>query len=155
MPLGKTNPTTSLRNSRSELGRFEGRQPEFQNLLAKPLPYFPGENPNDYNVRDTLLGADNVFSVDFANQEDRMSALYTKEPKDIVAFKEGRNLHQEMADSLRVTYNQGKRIRHGCRYGMDIPGVRGVLGCSARKAQAVLDDYRTKYAKTFEFIDSL
>jgi hypothetical protein len=39
---------------------------------------------------DILLAADNVFEVDFANQEDRMSALMVNEPKDIEGFIAGR-----------------------------------------------------------------
>jgi hypothetical protein len=58
-------------------------------------------------MRAVLLKAPNVFSLDFANQEDRMSAWFANEEKDIQAFNENRKLHQEMGDALGVTYKQG------------------------------------------------
>jgi len=55
-------------------GRFTSEKPEFQNLLSKSVDYFKEENPLDYNVRATMLASDNVFEIDFANQEARYMA---------------------------------------------------------------------------------
>ena len=55
-------------------GRFQARKPELHNLSAHPPKTFihQGERESDYNVRYLLLAAPNVFTVDFANQEDRI-----------------------------------------------------------------------------------
>jgi hypothetical protein len=43
----------------------------------------PTEKDDEYSMRAVLLKAPNVFSLDFANQEDRMSAWFANEEKDI------------------------------------------------------------------------
>jgi len=54
-------------------GRFRVANPELQNLVAN----------ENYNVRNLLLKDDNVFTIDFASQEPRMSALLAREKKSI------------------------------------------------------------------------
>lgn len=116
-------------------GRFQARQPELHNLSTSPPKTFviKGERPEFYNVRDLLLSGDNVFSIDFANQEDRMSAWYTGETTDIKGFIEGRDVHQELADQLGISRNQAKTLRHGLRYGMGTETLKDELGVSFKQ----------------------
>jgi hypothetical protein len=72
-------------------GRFSSSKPEFHNLVRKHPKLFihKGENPEDSNLRNLLLGAPNVFGIDFAQQEDCFSAWLTNERSDIKAIIEG------------------------------------------------------------------
>lgn len=138
-------------------GRFTSSKPGLHNLKTKPPTHIfdPTETPADYNVRNILFKADNVFSIDLSNQEDRMSAKLADEDKDIQAFIEGRKLHQEMADELNVSYDQAKKVRHGCRYGRRPQGLSKGLGVSISEAERIYLDYQQKYRKTFEFSEGL
>jgi hypothetical protein len=51
-----------------------------------------------------------VFEIDFSSQEPRMSAFLTKESKSIENFKQNKDHHQELANSLNINRNQAKRI---------------------------------------------
>jgi len=53
-------------------GRFLATKPELHNLNRKPPAYFTlkNERAQDYNVRDLLLGAPKVFTIEFSTQED-------------------------------------------------------------------------------------
>ena len=54
-------------------GRFQAREPELHNLLAK----------EPYNIRDLLLGGEGIFTIDFKSQEDRMAAYLSRDPTDM------------------------------------------------------------------------
>lgn len=125
--------------------RFRVAKPELQNLVAN----------ENYNVRKLLLEGENVFTIGFSSQEDRMSASYTKEPASIKAFIEGGDVHQDTADNLGLERKQGKTLNHGIRYGMGQDKLKKNLGVSASRAEAILDSFKSKYPRTFEFIEQL
>jgi hypothetical protein len=57
-------------------GRFTSDKPAMHNFKHHPpkLRLDPTEKADEYSMRTVLLKAPNVFSIDFKNQEDRMSA---------------------------------------------------------------------------------
>jgi len=58
-----------------------------------------------------------LLKVDFASQEDRMSAWNTREEQDVKVFLAGGDVHQELADRIGITRAQAKVVRHGLRDG--------------------------------------
>ena len=103
-----------------------------------------------------LLGASNVFSIDFSSQEDRMSAYITRDPTDVADFIAGKDVHQELANRLEISSRDvAKRIRHATRYGMKVNSLSKTLGIPYSEAERLYDTYRIKYERTFFFATSL
>jgi len=126
-------------------GRFQAREPELHNLLAK----------EPYNIRDLLLGGEGVFTIDFKSQEDRMAAYLSRDPTDMEDFKRGLDVHQELADRLGIEREQGKRVRHSVRYGAGVHFLREQLNIPYQQAEDILENYKIKYEQTFNFIENL
>jgi DNA polymerase I-like protein with 3'-5' exonuclease and polymerase domains len=60
-----------------------------------------------------------------------------------------------MADTLGVTYDKGKTLRHGLRYGLKPSGIVTRMKLSESRAYQVYNEYQQKYAATFNFVESL
>lgn len=135
-------------------GRFTASLPEFQNLTSKPRNY-GGDDPQDNNVRDTLLGAENVFEIDFANQGGREQARLTREPAMIKAFLDGKDPIGEVKRTLGIDRRQAKAVCYGIPYGSGPTRLSTSLGISFSKAQELYNNYWNKYPRVKEYINKL
>lgn len=136
-------------------GRFTSEKPEFQNLLSKSVAYFKDENPLDYNVRTTLLGEENVFEIDFANQEARYMAWHAKEPSMIKAYLGGEDLADRISEDLKIERRQAKTVLYGLPYGRGAKNMKSELGVSYTKSEQIYHSFWDKYLKIKDCWDEL
>jgi DNA polymerase-1 len=119
------------------------------------------ENPNlqqipresdDNQVKQLFLPDEGkqLWELDFANIEYRLTALYANEKSMIDAFKEGRDFHQLVADDLGISRQQAKVVNFLMIYGGTASALSVQLGCSWKKADTIIDNYFSAYPKVRE-----
>lgn len=76
-----------------------------------------------YSIRRLLLDKEGVFSFDFKNQENRMTAFLCNDTKAQELFCRGGDQHQEEADRLGIRRDMAKIVVHGLTYDMSGKGL--------------------------------
>lgn len=133
------------------------------------------ENPNVQNIPiKSDLGrairrafvADEGFTLlalDYSQIELRIAAIMTGDPGLIEIFKEGRDVHAEVAarvfgkNSTLDAYEQRRRakvINFGILYGMGVGSLQQSLGTKRAEAQEFYNQYFAAFPKLEEYMDN-
>ena len=115
-------------------GRFTAASPAFHNFAKRPpgrgiLSLSEEQEASEelltkrYNMRGLLLNQSGVFSLDFKNQENRMSAYLTNDQNAANLFIRGGDQHSEEANKLGVSRGMAKIVVHGLSYDMQGKGL--------------------------------
>lgn len=112
-------------------GRLSHRNPNLANLPSRSKDYWRGPFVKDLFIPDT--GAHTFLYGDYSQIELRVAAHLSQDPSMCLAFREGRDLHQETADYLRstgveVTRSQAKTINFAIIYGAGGYRLAQILG---------------------------
>lgn len=129
----------SFHNTIAVTGRLSCSSPNIEQLP---------KNNNIANIRNLFIaGCDNVFIVcDYSGQELRILGEESGDYNLKKVFKEGRDLHQEVADAMGFdNRDDAKPINFGIPYGKQAYGFSKDWGCSIEEAQKKLDLYFHKY----------
>lgn len=136
-PDGRIRP--SFHNTVCVTGRLSCSNPNIEQL--------PKQN-DIANIRNLFVAKPgHVFIVaDYSGQELRILGEESGDYNLKKAFKEGRDLHQEVADSMGLkSRDDAKCINFGIPYGKQAYGFSKDWGCSIEEAQKKLDLYFKKY----------
>ena len=124
-------------SSGTTTGRFSSSNPNLQNQ----------PNNSKFPVRSAFIPAEGYMFVclDWSQIELRIAAHFSKDEKLMKAFADGRDIHQEVADSLGITRKAAKGVNFGILYGLGAKSLAGVIGGDERAAQKILDNYYEIY----------
>ncbi len=129
----------SFHNTVAVTGRLSCSKPNIEQLP---------KNNDIANIRNLFISdSNNVFIVaDYSGQELRILGEESQDSNLIKAFKEGKDLHQEVADAMGLpSRDDAKPINFGIPYGKQAYGFSQDWGCSIKEAQEKLDLYFYKY----------
>jgi DNA polymerase-1 len=112
------------------------------------------ENPNlqqiprEYDRVKALFLADpgyELWEFDFSQIELRLAAVYGNETALLAAFREGRDVHQAVADALGISRYAAKTLNFAILYGAGAGKLATMLGITHAAAQNYLASYHTTY----------
>lgn len=129
----------SFHNTVAVTGRLSCSSPNIEQLP---------KNNDIANIRNLFItDCDSVFIVaDYMGQELRILGEESRDKNLIQAFKDGKDLHQEVADSMGLpSRDDAKCINFGIPFGKQAYGFSKDWGCSIEEAQENLDKYFAKY----------
>jgi DNA polymerase-1 len=116
-------------------GRLSSSAPNLQNIPAK--------SEDGARIRTAFVaGPGNVLiSADYAQLELRIAAWLGKDASMLQAFQEGRDIHTETAQQLKVDRRVAKAINFGLIFGKGAYTLAEELGTSREQAQEFIDRY--------------
>ena len=128
----------SFHNSVAVTGRLSCSSPNIEQLP---------KNNTIANIRNLFISSNNnTFIVaDYSGQELRILGEESRDKNLIQAFKDGRDLHQEVGDASGVSRDDAKIINFGIPYGKEAYGFFKDWNCSLEEAQERIDLYFAKY----------
>lgn len=86
-----------------------------------------------------------LWEADYAQLELRLAAAYGKEDKLIQAFEEGRDIFNEMSDTLGMVRQDCKTLTYTIQYGGGIKRLMEVFRVGAREAGELRDNFFNEY----------
>ena len=119
-------------------GRFSYKNPNLQNCVKDE----PEENK--YTIRGCFVPSQkgNIFlSLDYSQQEYRVMLDYAKEMKIIKEVLEGKDIHQAVADMVRIPRKKAKTLNFACLYGSGAAKLAGMLEIPERDAKILKENY--------------
>ena len=131
-------------------GRMASQDPNLQNI--------PIKTENGRRIRSGFVAAPGftLAAIDYSQIELRIAAGLSGDEKLIKVFKDGGDIHTEVASFVfgvahdkvdREMRRRAKVINFGILYGMGVNALRVNLGASVTRAQAA--EYLENYFKTF------
>jgi DNA polymerase-1 len=116
-------------------GRPSCRKPNLQAL--------PKKSGKIYRVRDLIVAPPGytLMSWDWNQAELRLLAHYTRDPFLLDAFRQKKDIHQEIADMLNIPRESGKRINFGSVYGVGADTLSMELDIPRARAKEYLNRY--------------
>ena len=117
-------------------GRMSSGNPNLQN--------FPKE---DSRIRHLIRAGEGktLVGADLDSVELRLLAYYAPGGALEASFANGTDPHQQTADAVGVSRDEGKRINYAILYGAGAPRIAQILGCDRGEAKAVLDRWYRAY----------
>jgi len=150
---------TSFNQTKTATGRLSSSDPNLQNIPAK------GEEGS--KIREGFIADEgNVFvSADYSQIELRVLAHITQDPELIRAFKEGEDIHSDVASFLfqvpksEVTKDMrriAKIVNFGIIYGISAHGLKTQAKLPSRHdAQKLIDSYLQRFKVVKEWRENI
>ncbi len=137
-------------------GRLASQDPNLQNI--------PIKSELGRAIRHGFVASKGMqlLSFDYSQIELRIAAILSKDPGLIQIFKDGRDVHAEVAarvfgkNSGIEPYEQRRRakvINFGILYGMGVNSLQQSLGTSRKDAQEFYNQYFATFPRLAEFLD--
>jgi DNA polymerase-1 len=139
-----------LRQLGAPTGRMAGGAKEDAALNAGTIPTNiqswpdPKRRPDLPNLRTLLIDPRpdwQILSIDYSQIELRIAANRSMEPRWIDAYLHGRDLHQETADTLKISRTHAKTINFAILYGAGAPTIATRIGRDIEETQELLDAF--------------
>lgn len=136
-------------------GRMASKNPNLQNI--------PIKTELGRAIRHAFIASPGMqlVSFDYSQIELRVAALLSKDPILTEVFKDGRDVHTEVATRVfhiqpeDVSYEQRRRakvINFGIIYGMGVNALRESLGTSRGEAQEFYDQYFAAFPRLAAYL---
>lgn len=127
----------SFNSAGTKTGRFSANNPNLQNQ----------PNNSDFPVRKCFVARPGrkLIVFDYSQVELRVMAHVSKDERFMKAFFEGRDIHQLVADDLKITRKQAKVVNFGILYGMGYTKLANAIGVPDKRAKEVINGYETTY----------
>ena len=137
-------------------GRLASQNPNLQNI--------PIKTELGRAIRHGFVASEGMqlVSFDYSQIELRVAALLSEDPTLIAIFKNGRDVHTEVAvrvfhvEPKEVTYEQRRRakvINFGIIYGMGVNALKDSLGTSRADAQEFYDQYFAAFPRLAAYLE--
>lgn len=138
-------------------GRLSSSKPNLQNI--------PGNSEIGKQIKSCFVASEGhvMVALDYSQQELRILAHITKEPKLIEAFSSEKDIHTVTASTMfevpyeqitREQRNMAKTINFGVLYGMGSFGLSQALGISAKEANKFINDFFENFSEVKKFYAS-
>ncbi len=139
-------------------GRMASKNPNLQNI--------PIKSELGRAIRHAFVASPGMelVSFDYSQIELRVAALLSKDPSLTEIFKEGRDVHAEVAARVfhvqpeDVSYEQRRRakvINFGIIYGMGVNALKDALGTSRGEAQEFYDQYFAAFPRLAAYLEEV
>jgi DNA polymerase-1 len=142
---GRLHPT--FKQHGTVTGRLSCENPNLQQI--------PREATQEgMNVKKLFLPNDGyeLWEFDYSNIELRMAAAYSRERSLVLAFREGADLHQRVADELGISRHEAKTCNFLLLYGGRANKLNSQINCGMKRAKEIVDKYLAQYPKLFALI---
>ncbi len=138
-------------------GRMASQNPNLQNI---PLHSSRGQA-----IRHAFIASPGftLVALDYSQVELRLAAILSGDEKLCAIFKNGRDVHREVAaqvfhvvpDAIDVEMRRrAKVINFGILYGMGVNALRAQLGSTTAEAHQYLENYFTTFKTLAEYLES-
>ena len=150
---------TTFQQTAAATGRLSSTDPNLQNIHARTVEgrqiraaFVPGE------------GYESIMTADYSQIEMRLMAALSGDAELIEAFREGADLHTYVASRVygvpeeKVTSDDRSHIKamsYGLAYGLSAYGLSKQLRIPVGQAQALMDDYFSRFGRVRTYLDSL
>lgn len=138
---------TSYSQTIAATGRLSSIDPNLQNI---PIKTDLGRQVRRAFVTEKGY---QLVSVDYSQIELRVVAHLAGDAALAKAFQEGRDIHQEVADTLGVDRRVGKTLNFAVLYGQGAYSTAYQLGVKMNQAKEYIDQYFKTYAGVRKFLD--
>ncbi|MDJ0845748.1 DNA polymerase I [Crocosphaera sp.] len=147
---------TNFNQSVTSTGRLSSSNPNLQNI--------PIRTEFSRRIRKAFIPQQNwlLVSVDYSQIELRILAHLSQESVLLNAYKNAEDVHTITAkllfDKEEITpqeRNLGKTINFGVIYGMGSQRFAREAGVSATEGKEFINKYRQRYAKVFDYLESM
>jgi DNA polymerase-1 len=139
-------------------GRMASKDPNLQNI--------PIKTELGRRIRHAFVASPGMtlVSFDYSQIELRIAAILSADEGLIDIFKNGRDVHAEVASRVfhvrpeDVTYEQRRRakiINFGLLYGMGVNALQQGLGTSRKEAQEFFDQYLAAFPRLAGYIEAI
>ncbi len=145
---------TSFNQSVVATGRLSSSNPNLQNI--------PIRTPIGRQIRRAFVASRPdymLLSADYSQIELRIAAELSGDETMQRAFKNGEDIHRATAKVIFETENitpemrrKAKEVNFGVLYGIQPFGLAQRLDISQSEAKAIIENYKAKYPKIFEFL---
>ena len=138
-------------------GRMASQNPNLQNI--------PMRSERGRAIRHAFIASSGfkLVALDYSQIELRIAAILSGDKKLCDIFKNGRDVHQEVATQVfHVTPDKvdaemrrkAKIINFGILYGMGVNALRAQLGSTTAEAHKYLEDYFSTFKTLSEYLES-
>ncbi len=138
---------TSFNQTIAATGRLSSTEPGLQNI--------PIRTELGREIRKGFIAEKGnvLISADYSQIELRVVAHMAGDKALAKAFKEGRDIHQEVADTLGVDRRVGKTLNFAVLYGQGPFSTAGQLGIPMVQAREYINQYFSTYKGVRQFLD--
>lgn len=139
---------TSFNQTVAATGRLSSSDPNLQNI--------PIRTELGRSIRRAFICEPGycLLAADYSQIELRVVAHLAGDAALLSAFKAGRDIHQEVADTLGVDRRVGKTLNFAILYGQGPYSTAGQLGISMAKAKEHIERYFEVYTGVRQFLDT-
>lgn len=153
-----TIPTLPRIHSTFNQVRYNDTEDEWEGMSTNRLS---SNDPNMQNIpkRGTyaklirqlfIPKKDHVFIVgDYSQIEYRLLAHFSQDETLLTSFRDGKDLHQEVADALGCIRELAKQINYACIYGATAPKVAELAKISVLEAEVLLKKHELRFPKVY------
>lgn len=119
-------------------GRLSSSNPNLQNI--------PARTEEGKSIRRAFIpGTDNLFiDADFSQIEPRLVAHFSQDPLFIRAFKEDRDIYQDLVEGTGRERNDGKTFMLALLYGAQPKKLASIFKCSEEEANNICNSIMRK-----------
>ncbi len=119
-------------------GRLSSSNPNLQNI--------PTKTEEGASIRKAFIaGSDKMFvDADFSQIEPRLVAHFTKDPLFIEAFKNDRDIYEEIVAGTGRTRNDGKTFMLALLYGAQPKKLASIFKCTEKEAEVIVNKLMSK-----------
>ena len=131
---------TTFNQVGAETGRMSSSNPNLQNI--------PSRGQFGKRIRGFFIADPDTLLVvgDFSQIEPRIIASLSQDPVMLAAYLAGRDLYQEIADTLSITRAAGKELVLSMSYGIGPDKLSDRIdGVTLSKAKELLDDFDHRF----------
>ena len=150
---------TTFQQTIAATGRLSSKDPNLQNI---PIRTESGRRIREaFRVGD---GFEMLLTADYSQIEMRIMAHLSEDADLIAAFNSGEDFHTVMAAKVFATDPDAitgelrariKAMNYGLAYGLSSYGLSQQLGIATGEAQALMDDYFTRFGGVRDYLRSL
>lgn len=130
---------TEFSQTTAATGRLASNNPNLQNI--------PIRNELGQKIRQAFVAPKGyqLLSIDYSQMELRLIAELSGDKNLIKAFKDGRDIHDEVAQRLKIDRRAAKTINFGILYGLSAFGLSQSLKIDQHTAKQYIDAYFANY----------
>lgn len=137
---------TKFSQTTAATGRLSSNDPNLQNIPIRT------ELGNEIRKAFVAPKGFSLLSLDYSQIELRIIAHLSNDQKLIQVFKDGRDIHDEVAKALHVDRRAAKAINFGIIYGLSAFGLSQGLKIEQKTAKAYIDAYFAEYPDLHHYL---
>lgn len=134
----------------AKTGRFSCSDPNLQNI---PKP----ETEKGKEIRGLFIAepGSKLIVADWSQIEYRLMAMFCGDKRLIEAYMDGADLHQIMADIMKIGRSAAKNCNFAVLYGAGPDKVAAMSHLTVDEAKKIMKDHQRQFPKIYQFADDV